>query len=93
MELPRWQDAESVGATPGGATQPFYHILIDSRDRRHPSKLPVIAYVAQDCLSAPEVHACSQPCCMHSLDCRQFLGHSVLVYCCVPNNGWFRASR
>ena len=55
MEPQQWQDAENLAATPSGAAQPFYHVLIDSRDRRHPSSLPPVAYIAQDCLSAPEV--------------------------------------
>ena len=55
MEPQQWQEAENLGATPSGAVQPFYHVLIDSRDRRHPSSLPPVAYIAQDCLSAPEV--------------------------------------
>ena len=61
MEQPQWQEGENLSAMPAGAVQPFYHVMIDSRDRRHPSKLPAVAYIAQECLSAPEVPSSPVP--------------------------------
>ena len=59
MEDEQWQTAEGVDQL---SLQPFYHVLIDSRDRwpgraggaRDQQSLPVLAYVPQDCLDAPE---------------------------------------
>ena len=59
MEEEQWQAAEGVASLP---MQPFYHVLIDSRDRwpntraarEHPP-LPGMAYVPQELLDAPQV--------------------------------------
>ena len=78
MEDERWQAEEGVDRLP---LQPFYHVLVDSRDRwdgtraaRSQGPLPDLAYVPQEALDAPQVrcpwHALSMVCQWQHSSCR-----------------------
>ena len=59
-----WQEDAGVPKLPAKADQPFYQVLVDwsdaFSDRSSFSGQSLIAYVAQDMLSVPEVSV--QPC-------------------------------
>lgn len=52
-----WQKASDVASLPHGLQQPFYQVLVDSKDWEGQWARPAVAYVAQELLEAPEVHA------------------------------------
>ena len=54
MEQSAWQEDTNVSALSEGKEQPFYHVLVDSRDWANYWE-PGITYVPQELLTAPQV--------------------------------------
>ena len=51
----KWQQSSGAADLQHCQQQPFYHLLVDSKDWEGSWAQPPIAYVAQELLSAPEV--------------------------------------
>ena len=60
-ENEKWKASADVSSLTRGEKQPFYHVLVDSRDWPADSSDVPVAYVAHEKLYAPEVmpfHTC-----------------------------------
>ena len=57
--MEEWQRRAGVGGLRRGPEQPFYHVLVDQRDWAKGTATPdaMLAYVAEEMLTAPEVCA------------------------------------
>ena len=57
-ENEKWKASADVSSLKRGEKQPFYHVLVDSRDWPSDSSDVPVAYVAHEKLYAPEVMPC-----------------------------------